>query len=139
MSGEHRPAGKRAAQNRSAATRQLLGRRGEQLAVDKLSELGYDIVARNFRCPAGEIDIVARQDVVWVFVEVRTRRGGQFGSPEESLTARKRAHIIAAAQTYLQEHNIEDADWRIDLVAIEFSPKGQLVRVDVVDNAVNLQ
>ena len=55
--------------------RQGLGRRGEQLAADRLAALGYEIVERNFRCEAGEIDVVARWQTTWVFVEVRTRRG----------------------------------------------------------------
>ena len=119
--------------------RQSLGRRGEQLAADKLSSLGFEIVARNFRCPAGEIDLIAKQGEVWIFVEVRTRRGSKFGTPEESITPRKRAHLIAAAQTYLQSQSLPDADWRIDLVAVEFTPSGKLVRVDVIENAVNEQ
>ncbi len=119
--------------------RQSLGRRGEQLAADKLSSLGCEIVARNFRCPAGEIDLIAKQGEVWIFVEVRTRRGRKFGTPEESITPRKKAHLIAAAQTYLQSQSLPDADWRIDLVAVEFTPTGKLVRVDVIENAVNEQ
>jgi putative endonuclease len=119
--------------------RRSLGQRGEQLAADKLIQSGYVIVERNFRCPAGEIDLVTQRDDLWAFVEVRTRRGGSFGSPEESITARKKSHLIAAAQTYLQEHELTDADWRIDLVAVELSRKGELLRVEVIENAVNEQ
>ena len=113
-----------------------LGRRGEQLAADRLAALGYDIVARNFRCPAGEIDLVARQAGAWVFVEVRTRRGDRFGTPEESFTPRKRRHLIASAQHYLQAHHLEDVPWRIDAVAVGLSPRGELLRVEVIENAV---
>lgn len=119
--------------------RRSLGQRGEQLAADKLAQLGYTVVERNFRCAAGEIDLVTRRDAAWVFVEVRTRRGGSFGTPEESITARKKSHLIAAAQTYLQEHNLLDADWRIDVVAIELSTQGKLIRIEVIENAVNEQ
>jgi putative endonuclease len=117
----------------------LLGQRGEQLAAEKLIASGCEIVERNYRCPEGELDIVARRGGAWAFVEVRTRRGRAFGSPEESITARKKAHLIAAAQSYLQAHNIIDADWQIDLVAVEFNAKGQLMRVDLIENAVNEQ
>lgn len=113
-----------------------LGRRGELLAAEKLESLGYKLVARNYRCAAGEIDLVARLDEVWVFVEVRTRRGRGFGLPEGSLTPRKRQHLIAAAQTYLQENDQLDAHWRIDWVSVELSPRGELLRVDVIENAV---
>ncbi len=98
--------------------------------------MGYEIVERNYRCPAGEIDLVARQAGRWVFVEVRTRRGGRFGTPEESVTTRKRAHMIASAQHYLQAHAASEADWRIDAVAIVLTPAGALERFEVIENAV---
>ena len=101
--------------------RRRLGQRGEQLAADKLAGLGYEIVQRNYRCTEGEIDIVTRLAGRWVFVEVRTRRGDQFGSPEESVTPRKRAHLIASARHYLQDHDALNADWRIDAVAVVLS------------------
>ena len=65
------------------------------------------ICARNWRCARGEIDLVAEKDGVLIFVEVRARRGDRLGTPEESITPAKRAKLIAAAQTYLDEH-----DWR---------------------------
>jgi len=117
--------------------RQGLGRRGEALAAEKLTALGYALVARNYRCAAGEIDLVARQGETWVFVEVRARRGGKFGTPEESLTPRKRQHLVAAAQSYLQENQLADVPWRIDLVAVELSTRGDLLRVEVIENAVH--
>ena len=116
--------------------RRRLGQAGEKLAANHLAHLGYEIVARNYRCPAGEIDLVTRLSGGWVFVEVRTRRGSRFGTPEESVTARKRAHLIASAQHYLQDHDALEADWRIDAVAIVLSPNGRLQRIDVIENAV---
>jgi putative endonuclease len=118
-------------------TRVRLGRTGESLAADRLAALGYQVVARNYRCAAGEIDLIARQAGTWVFVEVRTRRGDRFGTPEESLTPRKQRRLIAAAQSYLHEHQLTDVPWRIDVVAVELSPRGQLLRVDVIGNAVH--
>jgi len=121
-------------------TRLSLGQRGEQLAADHLTERGYEIMARNFRCPAGELDIVAKDgDGAWIIVEVRTRRGRKFGTPEESITPRKKAHLIAAAQTFLQLREASDANWRIDLVAVEFSPAGKLLRLEIIENAINEQ
>ncbi|MBL8055810.1 MAG: YraN family protein [Anaerolineales bacterium] len=119
-----------------STARQALGRRGEALAADKLVSLGHQVVARNYRCPAGELDLVTRCAAAWVFVEVRTRRGRTRGTPEESLTPRKRRHLVAAAQSYLQAHALDDVPWRIDLVAVEFAPDGALLRVDVIENAV---
>ena len=117
-------------------TRVSLGRRGEQLAEQKLTASGYAVLARNYRCPSGEIDLIARCGETLVFVEVRTRRGEAFGLPEGSLTRRKRQHLIAAAQTYLQANGLADAAWRIDVVAVELSPQGELLRVDVIENAI---
>ena len=114
-----------------------LGRRGEALAAGKLEALGFTVVARNYRCLHGELDLIARQGETWVFVEVRTRRGDGFGSPEASITARKRAHLIAAAQHYLQAHDLADVPWRIDLVAVDLAPNGALRRLDVIENAVS--
>jgi putative endonuclease len=117
--------------------RRRLGQRGEQLAADRLAGLGYEIVERNYRCPAGEIDLVTRREGRWVFVEVRTRRSTRFGSPEESVTRRKRAHLIASAEHYLQAHGALEADWRIDAVAIVVAPAGRVERIDVIENAVS--
>ena len=116
--------------------RQRLGQRGESVAAEKLATLGYEIVTRNYRCVSGEIDLIARHNATWVFVEVRTRRSENFGTPEESITPRKRAHLVASAQSYLQEKQLMDVAWRIDVVAVEFSRPGKLLRVDVIENAV---
>lgn len=89
----------------------------------------------NWRCPAGEIDIVARDVQGLAFVEVRTRRGKEYGTPEESLTPAKQAKLIELAQTYVQEHNWL-GDWRIDVVAVEMTRGGKLLRVDLIENAV---
>jgi putative endonuclease len=118
------------------AARQRLGRLGESLAAERLVSLGYAIIERNYRCPYGEIDLVTRQADCWVFVEVRTRNGERFGTPEQSITPRKRAHLIAAAQHYLQAHAPTDVPWRIDVVAVALGPGGRLRRLEVIPNAV---
>jgi len=115
--------------------RKALGKLGESLAARELERRGYRIVERNWRCPAGEMDLVAEQRGVLVFVEVRTRRGSERGTPEESLTTRKQAKLIEVAQAYLEE-GTADLDWRIDVVAVELSPRGKLLRIDVIENAV---
>jgi putative endonuclease len=112
-----------------ANQRQSLGRWGESLAADYLVDLGYVVLERNVRTPYGEIDLVARlfeessisteKCLVTVFVEVKTRSTHTFGHPEESVTARKRAHMIAAAQSYLQDHPDLGGVWRIDVIAIQ--------------------
>ncbi len=118
------------------SARKRLGEAGEEIAARELARRGYILRERNWRCAEGELDIVAEQDRSLVFVEVRTRRGNQFGTPEESITPAKRAHLIAAAQAYLQLHSPQNSDWRIDVVAVEISYRGELVRVDVIENAI---
>jgi putative endonuclease len=116
--------------------RQALGKVGEELAARHLQQRGYVILQRNYRCPAGEMDIVAMQGARLAFVEVRTRRGISYGTPAESITARKQQRLIRVASTYLQEHRQSDADWGIDAVAIRFSAEGVLQNVEIIRNAV---
>jgi len=116
--------------------RKRLGDAGEEIAARELVRRGYVVRERNWRCPEGELDLVAEQGETLVFVEVRTRRGDRFGTPEESITPAKRAHLITAAQAYLQAHSLQDRDWRIDVVAVEMAAQGQLLRADVIENAI---
>ena len=114
-----------------------LGRRGEDIAVGHLQRRGYVIVARNWRCPAGEIDIVAREGETVTLVEVRTRRGERFGTPEESITPDKQAKLVTLAETYLQEEDLADVAWRIDVVGIVLGRHGEVRRVNLIRNAVH--
>jgi putative endonuclease len=116
--------------------RHSLGQRGEDYAAQYLIDRGYALHARNWRCPVGEIDLVTEKDSRLIFVEVRTRRGDRLGTPEESITPAKRAKLIAAAQTYLDEHGQTDRDWRIDVVAIEIGSRGEVKRCTLIENAI---
>lgn len=117
--------------------RQRLGRLGEELAARRLESEGYRIVARNYRCSAGEVDLVAQDGDCLVFVEVRTRRGEAWGTPEESVTKKKQARLVAVAESYLAEQEAWDVDWRIDVVAVVVSARGSVRRFDIVRNAVS--
>ncbi len=116
--------------------RRRLGRRGEEIAAAYLQQQGYFILARNWRCPAGELDIVAREGETLAFVEVRTRRGDRYGTPEESITPAKQAKLVELAQTYLQENGLADENWRIDVVAVEMDRRGRVKRLNLIRNAV---
>lgn len=118
--------------------RQHLGRWGEDLAVRYLKGRGYTVLARNFRTRWGEIDVVAQEEGSLVFVEVRTRRSGTYGVPEESLTEEKKAHLVVTAQEYLQAHGAEGQQWRIDLLVIEVGRGGKPKRMELLENAVQL-
>lgn len=100
--------------------RLTLGAHGEALAARFLVEQGYQILQRNFRTRYGEVDIIAKSpDNLIVFCEVKTRRGHGFGYPELAVTKTKHQHLIRAAQSYLEQHQLKNF-WRIDIVSIEF-------------------
>ena len=105
---------------------------GEELACQALSRRGYRVVARNWRCATGEVDIVARDGESWVFVEVKTRRGRGAGLAEEALTPDKIERLADLAETYLAEQNLPGVNWRIDLVAIELTPAGSVGRLRIL-------
>lgn len=120
-----------------ADARRDLGQRGEELAARRLESEGLTIVARNYRCLAGEVDLIAREGECLVFVEVRTRGGGNWGSPEESVTPAKQARLIAVAEQYLAEHEMDDIDWRIDVVAIDWGRGGFVRRLEILRDVVS--
>jgi putative endonuclease len=117
--------------------RQQLGRAGEQMARRTLEERGLQIIEGNYRCALGEMDLIAKCENTWVFVEVKTRRGNRFGTAADAVDARKQKKIMQVAETYLQEHGLSDADWRIDVVAIDMDSRGQLLGIEVIENAVS--
>ena len=108
---------------------------GERLAADFLRERGYRIIETNYRCPEGEIDIVARHGDSIVFVEVRTKQSRQFGSPEESITTVKKQRMRLAAARYREAHDDLPEMWRIDVVVVELK-QGQPSRIELIENAV---
>ena len=108
--------------------RKSLGALGEDLAVNTLRKQGMMILARNWRCYLGEIDIIARQQDMLIFVEVKTRRGRNAGTPEQGVDARKQRKLCQLAQCYI-ENNEWEGDVRLDVVGVELSPRGQLLRV----------
>jgi len=116
--------------------RRDLGLLGEDLAAQLLQQRGYVILERNYRCPYGEVDIVARDHDRLAFVEVRARRGTSFGTPQESVTPRKQARLAAVARSFLQEKSYSDVDWGIDVVAVQFTPDGVLQRIELIRDAV---
>jgi len=116
--------------------RKELGDVGEKLARDFLKKKGYKIRDTNFRCREGEIDIIAQKKDCLVFVEVRTRTGSGFGSPEESVTFAKKEKLITSALTYLNSHKDLPESWRIDFIAVELDQNGKTTRIELIENAV---
>ena len=99
---------------------QRIGQWGESAAADHLTAQGWTVLARNVRTTYGEIDLVAQHSDVTVFIEVKTRTSDSFGPPEVAISARKQQRMIAAAEQYAAEHNIDH--WQIDVIAVEGKP-----------------
>jgi putative endonuclease len=110
---------------------------GEKIAQDFLRQNGYRIIETNYRCSEGEIDIVAQLEETLVFVEVRTRKSRQYGSPEESITPSKKKRLIAVANHYGQNREGLPDLWRIDVLAIEMEQSGRVSRLELIENAVD--
>ena len=106
------------------------------MAARFLKNKGYLVLETNYRCRWGEIDIVAVDEGQIVFVEVRTRNGNEFGTPEESITPAKKSRLVVTAEYYLGDHGQEGLDWRVDLIAIRLGSGQRLERVDHYRHAV---
>lgn len=104
--------------SRSTQSTTERGQRAEQRAVEELERRGYQVVERNFRCPVGEIDIVARDGATLVFVEVRSRADDERGDALESVTPAKQRQVARAARAYLAARQPQFDDCRFDVVGI---------------------
>lgn len=113
-----------------------LGGWGETMAAEYLVGIGYVILERNFRTQYGEIDLVAQIEDILVFVEVKTRTSRKFGYPEESISPKKKEHLLASAQAYVQSHQELERDWRIDVLAIEQVGSNSLPEITHFENII---
>jgi len=101
------------------ATHNELGKKGEELAASHLLANGYAILARNWWYGKYEIDIVARKGDTVAFVEVKSRSGDLFGTPEEGVSRQKERHIAEAADAFIRRHGL-DVEARFDIVSVTF-------------------
>ncbi len=115
--------------------RQALGRAGEAAARDYLARRGVRIVAENYACAAGEIDLVGREGDTLVFIEVKTRTSRAFGSPQLAVHWRKQRQIVKAAQWFLTEQRLSDTACRFDVLAICFPDEKAAPRIEWLRDA----
>jgi putative endonuclease len=101
-----------------------VGRYGEQVAARYLQSVGLTLLDRNWRCPQGEIDIVAREDGLVVICEVKTRRGLDFGPPVEAVTPAKARRLRMLGLRWLAEQGGPCAQLRFDVVSVVAKPRG---------------
>jgi putative endonuclease len=117
LAGVSRPSGKRA-----PTDRQRLGAAAEERAAQLLRQAGYAIVARNFRCRMGELDIIARRGGLLIIAEVRLRSSAAFGGPAASISAAKRARIVRAARyLLLRQPRLANLALRFDTLLLSSS------------------
>lgn len=114
--------------------RKGLGPLGESWAKTYLEGRGYRILAMNFHCVLGEIDLVAEEGGELVFVEVKTRSGISFGYPEEQLSSSKKRRLVKLAQWYLKHCEKRERAARFDIVSI-LAKEGKIAEVDLITNA----
>jgi putative endonuclease len=105
------------------------GGAGEDAALAAYVHRGYRMVARNWRCRLGELDLVLVRGDTLVFCEVKTRRGSAFGGGYEAVTWRKRAKIRALAEAFLQEHRDGPGAIRFDVASVALGPRGPQVEL----------
>ena len=101
-----------------------------------LKKSGYKIKERNYRSPAGEIDIIASESDTLAFIEVKTRSGNSFGMPEEAVNIRKQRQIINAAMYYLQAAKMEEMPARFDVVTVRV--QGKALAGNIIKNAFDI-
>src|SRR5258706_522995 len=116
--------------------KQVLGREGERVAEQFLKQKGFKIVERNYRCAAGELDLVVLDKRVVVFVEVKTRTSLGFGTPLEAVAYHKQQKMIQAAQYFLSEKGLHQRDARFDVVGVSWP--GREPVVEHIENAFDL-
>lgn len=120
-----------------APTGQSLGSALEDHACRWLQSQGWRCIDRNWRCRAGEIDLVMLDGEVLVFVEVKARRSRQMGEAEEAITPAKAQRLLATGEWFLSEHpEFADAIWRIDLVALSLGRSGEIERTTRIESVV---
>lgn len=117
-----------------------LGEWGERQARLHLEGKGYVLLATNFRCRAGEIDIVAEQGDQLVFVEVKARRGDAYGTAEESISSARAERLAEVAEEFIRTGRggefSSGTQWRIDLVCLNMDRGGKLFAINHIENAV---
>ena len=113
-----------------------LGKLGEDLALKKVTGLGYKCITRNYRCPLGEVDLIARDGDCLVFLEIKTRRNKSLGYAKEAINARKKRQLSKVALAYMKANNCCDVKSRFDVVAVTM--RGGKARIEVIKNAFDL-
>lgn len=115
--------------------RKRLGQKGEEAAAHYLKNQGFSILCRNYTCALGEIDLIALDKGVLVFVEVRSRSSASFGLPQESVFRRKQHKLRQLAWCYLKAEGKTGSSCRFDVIAVMFGEEGEVSSLEHITNA----
>ena len=113
--------------------RRQLGDAGEDLAAAALKQQGYKILERNYVTPLGEVDLIARQGKMYVFIEVKTRKNERFGAPQEAVNRSKQHKLRRLADYYVKQKRLGEVAMRFDVVGIVMGEDGP--RVEIIKDA----
>ena len=111
-----------------------LGKLGEKEALRHLRRKGYRLIARNYHCRYGEIDLIAIQNDVLVFIEVKARSSDLFGNPETALTSWKIRKIVKTGLYFRSTHLPLPEAMRLDAVLVGFDNQGKIIRTEIIRN-----
>lgn len=113
--------------------RKTEGQRGEEIACKALKKRGYRILDKNFSCRHGELDIVAEDNDVVCFIEVKSRSSENYGLPEEAVTRWKKRKLLNTAFVYIEKKNIKDRDMRFDIISVDLKTRKARILKDAFD------
>ncbi|MBP2031645.1 putative endonuclease [Clostridium algifaecis] len=112
-----------------------IGNLGEYIAQKYLTSIGYIIIAKNFRCKIGEIDIIGKDKDYVCFIEVKTRRSKKYGEPCEAVNYFKKIKILKTANMYILKNNLYNCNFRFDIVEILLSQNDNNYNINLIRNA----
>ncbi len=112
-----------------------IGKQGEALAADHLRQKNYTIIEKNFRCKLGEIDIIAKDRHIVVFVEVRTKTSHTYGPAYNTVTYPKQKQVKRVALYYISKHNLVKTQFRFDVIGIHIEPQTNQHQIDHIQSA----
>lgn len=115
-----------------------VGNYGEGIAADYVEKMGYNILKKNFKCSAGEIDIIAFKDKVLCFIEVKSRYSSQYGLPREAITYFKKDRMIKSSNYFIHKHGLYDYYVRFDILEVIFNHNNSDFYIDYIKDAFRL-
>lgn len=110
------------------------GNKGEKIATGYLVNKGYQILATNWHFNKLEADIIAKKDNLIVVVEVKTRSGTEFGTPQEAVNLKKQTHLVKTAHAFINQRNLEN-EVRFDIISIVLNDQNQIKSLEHIEDA----